>query len=472
MIAAMRRTLSAVVPPLVTSLALSLLLPAQQPFALVGGVVYTGATDAPIADAVVVVRDGHIAAVGPAATTPVPADARRVDVAGRFVTPGLIDTHVHYSQTGWADGRPDARDVRAEFPYAQAMADNERHPERFHLAFLRAGVTAVLDCGGYPWTRRLGAATEASPWAPHVVAAGALLATYDPKVLTLPDQSQFVFPADGDAARAAVRSHKAFGSDVIKVWLIETPEHSAESLRPIVVAAADEAQQLGLPLIVHATTLATARVAVDAGAKLLVHSVEDQEVDDAFVAAMRAHGTFYCPTLTVRRGYLQLYAAHLDDEVKAQFADVAPSVRERAQHTEDPAWAAKVNRRAIEGLAKRFAQNDAVMAKNLVRLHAAGVPVVLGTDAGNPLTLHGPSVFVELEAMQAAGLTPREVLTAATRDAAQALGRSDLGRIEVGAVADLLVLGEDPGTAAKAFRSLQQVCRAGVLQPRDAFRPQ
>ena len=112
------------------------------------------------------------------------------------------------------------------------------------------------------------------------------------------------------------------------------------------------------------------------------------------------------------------------------------------------------------------------VAQQFRRLHAAGVPVVLGTDAGNPLTLHGPSVFVELEAMQAAGLTPREVLTAATRDAAQALGRSDLGRIEVGAVADLLVLGEDPGTAAKAFRSLQQVCRAGVLQPRDAFRPQ
>lgn len=441
------------------------------PLALVGGTVYTGGSDAPIADGVVVVRDGRIVAVGPAASTAVPASARRIDCTGRFLTPGLIDTHVHYSQTGWADGRPDARDVRQEFPYAQAMADNERHPELFHLAFLHSGVTAVLDCGGYPWTRRLGVATELSPVAPHIVAAGALLATYDPKVLTLPDQSQFVFPTDGEAARRFVRSHHAFGSAVIKLWLIETPEHSAEDLAPIALAAGDEAAKLGLPLIVHATTLATARVAVAAGAKLLVHSVEDKEVDDEFVAAAKQHGTFYCPTLTVRRGYLQLYAAKVDDEVRGQLAAVAASVEQRVLHTEDPAFAAKVNRRAVEGLAKRFAENDAVMAKNLVRLHAAGVPIVMGTDAGNPLTLHGPSVFVEMEAMQAAGMTPREVLTAATRDAAAALGRTDLGVLAVGAVADVLVLGEDPAKDARAFRSLLQVCRAGVLHERAALLP-
>jgi ABC-type branched-subunit amino acid transport system permease subunit len=87
---------------------------------------------------------------------------------------------VHYSQTGWADGRPDARDVRAEFPYEAAMAENAAHPERFHLAFLHSGVTAVFDVGGYPWTRTLGAATETSAYAPHVAAAGALLATYHP----------------------------------------------------------------------------------------------------------------------------------------------------------------------------------------------------------------------------------------------------------------------------------------------------
>jgi imidazolonepropionase-like amidohydrolase len=446
-------------------------LGAQAPLALVGGTVYTGDPTPPIEDAVVVVREGRIVAVGPRAATPIPDGCTRIDVTGEFVTPGLVDTHVHYSQTGWADGRPDARDVRAAFPYERAMADNQRHPERFHLAFLHSGVTAVFDVGGYPWTRALAAATEGSPLAPHVAAAGALLATYDPH-LGLPDQSQFVFPQDADEARAFVRSHAAFGSAAIKVWYIELPDHPAAEFEPWVMAAGDEAGKVGLPLIVHATTLAAAKIAVAAGARLLVHSVDDREVDDAFIAAAKAQGTFYCPTLTVRRGYLGLHAADIGDEVRAQLDDVHPSVKERVLHTEDESARAKVNQRAIEGAAKRFQLSDRLMASNLVAMHRAGIPVVLGTDAGNPLTLHGPSVFPELEAMQAAGLSARDVLVAATRDAAAAMGRGhDLGRIAPGYVADLLVLEDDPGRDAQAFRSLLQVGRMGVLHERAALLP-
>lgn len=447
-------------------------LTAQQPLALVGGTVYTGDPGGVIADAVVVVQDGAIAAVGKRSDTAIPAGCRQIDVSGRFLTPGLVDTHVHYSQTGWADGRPDARDVRAQYPYEMAMADNAAHPERFHLAFLHSGVTAVYDVGGYPWTRWLGAATEHSPRAPHVAAAGALLATYDPKLLTLPDQQQFVFPQDADDARRLVRSHAAWGSAAIKLWFIATPEHSAESLAPIVMAAGDEAKKLGLPLIVHATTLATARIAVEAGCRLLVHSVEDREVDPEFIAALKATGTFYCPTLTVRDGYVQLYEAKIGDEVRSQLEDVHPSVKARVLATEDPAWRARANVRALEGMRKRAELTASVMAQNLLALHRAGVPVVMGTDAGNPLTLHGPSVFVEMAAMQAAGMSAGDVLVASTRDAAAAMGRGeDLGRIAVGYVADLLVLTQDPAKDAAAFRSLVSVCRSGVLHDRAALLP-
>lgn len=453
------------------SLALTAALAGQEPLAFVGGVVYTGDGTPPIQDGVVVAQDGRITAVGPRETTAIPDGCRRVDVHGRYLTPGLIDTHVHYSQTGWADGRPDARNVRAEYPYEQAMADNAAHPERFHLAFLHSGVTAVFDVGGYPWTRRLGRETEHSPLAPHVAAAGALLATYDPH-LELPDQKQFVFPTDADDARRIVRSHKAFGSDAIKVWYIETPGHPAAEFEGWVMAVGDECRKVSLPLIVHATTLATARIAVAAGAHLLVHSVEDQPVDDDFVAAVKAAGTFYCPTLTVRRGYLQLAAAKIDDEVRSQLGDVAPSVKARVLHTEDAEYRDKVNERALERATERFEAASRIMAANLLRMHQAGVPVVLGTDAGNPLTLHGPSVFPELEAMQAAGLMPAEVLVAATRDAARAMRRGeDLGRLAPGYVADLLVLADDPGQDVKAFRSLQQVCRAGVLHDRATLHP-
>jgi imidazolonepropionase-like amidohydrolase len=446
-------------------------LAAQSPLAFVGATVYTGEATPPIADAVLVVRDGHIAAVGPRATTPVPADCKRFDVAGKFITPGLIDAHVHYSQTGWADGRPDARDTRKQHPYEVAMAQNAAHPEVYHLAFLHSGVTAVFDVGGYPWTRGLTAATENSPTAPHVAAAGPLLATYDPKILTLPDQQQFLFPQTEDDARRFVHLQKAFGSAAVKFWFIETPEHSAEQLAPLVLAAGDECKKVGLPLIVHSTTLATARVAVAAGAHLLVHSVEDKDVDDDFVAAAKANGTIYCPTLTVRDGYVQLYTATISDEVKRQLADVHPSVKARVLETEDAEIKAKVNTRAIEGMKKRAEVTDQVMARNLVKLHQAGVRVAMGTDAGNPLTLHGPSVFVEMEAMQKDGLPPADVLVASTRNAADAMGRKDLGRIAVGAVADLLVLAEDPGKDARAFRSLQQVCRGGGLHDRKELQP-
>ena len=447
------------------------LLPAQSPIALVGATVHTGAGTAPIADGVVLVRDGRIAAVGTRDQVAV-SDCVTIDLRGKFVTPGLIDTHVHYSQTGWADGRPDARDVRERFPYADAMATNAAFPERFHLAFLHSGVTAVFDVGGYPWTRGLGAATERDAKAPHVAAAGALLATYDPKVLVLADQSQFVFPSNEAEARAAVRSHKAFGSAAIKVWLIATQDRPLETLEPIVMAASDEARLVGLPLIVHSTTLATAKVAVAAGARLLVHSVEDREVDDEFVQAIAKAGTFYCPTLTVRDGYVQLYSASIGDAVRSQLDEVHPSVKERVLQTEDAALRSKVNERAMQGMSKRIEQQRETMAKNLVRLHAAGVPVVLGTDAGNPLTLHGPSVFVEMEAMQKAGMSAGQVLVSATRDAARAMGRGDdLGVLAVGRIADLLVLTEDPGKDCRAFRSRTHVLRGGVLHERAALLP-
>ena len=106
------------------------------------------------------------------------------------------------------------------------------------------------------------------------------------------------------------------------------------------------------------------------------------------------------------------------------------------------------------------------MYANLMALHRAGVPIVMGTDAGNPLTLHGPSVFPELEAMQEAGLTPSEVLASATSKAAAVLGRDDLGRIAPGYVADLVVVEEDPSANIANLRSLTHVVRGGTVQTR------
>jgi imidazolonepropionase-like amidohydrolase len=112
--------------------------------------------------------------------------------------------------------------------------------------------------------------------------------------------------------------------------------------------------------------------------------------------------------------------------------------------------------------ARRHAQG----ALNLKRVFDAGIPVALGTDAGNPLTLHGASVFRELEAMQASGLAPRDVLVAATRNAARVLDLDSTGTVTAGAVADLLVLDADPLTDIRHLRNIALVVHRGEAYTR------
>src|SRR5207249_469091 len=137
--------------------------------------------------------------------------------------PGLIDTHVHFSQTGWVDGRPDALDLRDRYPYELVEAELHARPERFFRSYLCSGVTSVFDVGGYPWTLELQERTSRSTTSPRVRAAGSLLSTID-FWLNLPDQRQFIYMADEAVVRQAVRAHKTWGAAAIKVWYIMPPQ--------------------------------------------------------------------------------------------------------------------------------------------------------------------------------------------------------------------------------------------------------
>lgn len=432
--------------------------PADSVTALVGGTLIDGTGRAPVADATVVIRDGRIACAGRCA---VPAGARRTDVRGRYVIPGLVDAHVHYSQTGWADGRPDALDVRDRFPYDSVVAGLQAHPERFFRSHLCAGVTATFDVGGYPWTWALRERAERSTDAPHVAAAGPLLSTLDHWV-NLPAQRQFVHTAGDSATRAGARMIAAWESDAVKVWYLagaDSPDTAA--LKSQLRVAAAEARRAGIPLIVHATDLWAAKDALRAGARLLVHSVEDLPVDDEFLRLAREAGAFYNPTLTVREGYVQLWERRFDP-TGVPLACVDPATRAKAFLTDslprqggDPA-----------ALRARVAAGYRLMLANLKRVHDAGIPVAMGTDAGNPLTLHGPAVYREMEAMQSAGLSPMAVLVASTRDAARAMGRTDIGTVEAGKVADLVVLTADPLADIAGVRSVSLVVRGGRVWTR------
>jgi len=440
------------------------------PRALVGGTLVDGTGAEPVPEAVVLLRDGRIECAGTREECPVPEGVDPLDVSGRWITPGLIDAHVHFSQTGWADGRPDALDVRDRYPYPEVIARQQAHPERWFRAYLCSGVTSVFDVGGYPWTLDLPEQAETDTRAPRVAAAGPLLSTWD-FWLNLPAERQFVYLADDEAGREGVRYLAERGADAVKVWFIPVEERDFADMEAAVLAAGEAAQERGVPLIVHATGLREAKVALRAGTHLLVHSVWDQPVDEEFLQLAQEHGTIYNPTLTVPDGYQRMFEAaandappEIDDPHGCVDAETRRRVAETVEFEGPPQSVLERRKQATERRAE-------IGAANLKRVHEAGIPVAMGTDAGNPLTLHGPAVYAELEAMEAAGLTPMEVLVAATRGGARAMGRErELGTVEAGKWADLLVLAADPTASTRAFREVELVVRGGVARKVEELR--
>ena len=439
---------------------------AAQPLVLTGATVYDGTGGPPLASATVVIEGGRIACVG--AECAAPPEARTVDLAGRFVTPGLVDAHVHYGQTGWLDGRPDSR--IGPYDYAALQASLQADPDRWHRAYLCSGVTAVFDPGGLPWTLGVGDAPEAER--PHVASAGPLLTHFQPVFGVMAASGEDTFlPMQTDAeADASVARLASLGADAVKVWYLNPPEDRREEMDARLLRIGRAARARGLPLVVHATELRNAKVALRAGAAMLVHSVEDRPVDDEFVRLMGETGAVYAPTLRVGRNWRRAVVSAalgivppvddpngcVDAETRRLIAS-APALRETLP-------AARRDPAALFAALEAVGREEAVMEANLLRLWRAGVPIATATDAGNPLTLHGPAIYAEMEAMEGAGIPPQAVLVMSTRNGAAFLGRlDDFGTVEAGKLADLAVLAEDPGASTRAFRSITHVVRGGAL---------
>jgi hypothetical protein len=229
-----------------------------------------------------------------------------------------------------------------------------------------------------------------------------------------------------------------------------------------VKAAIQEAHRLGFRVAVHATELSSATVSLEEGADILVHSVDDKEVDESFLKLARERKVVYCPTLIVSEDYART--------ATQQFAFCAeelawgdPFVLGTLFDVRHLSGSAVADRLRKLSEAPKPIQNKPAMAKNLLKLMKAGIPIAMGTDAGNIGTLHGPSIFREMAAMEAAGMTPLEVLKAATVGGAQLMGRSDLGRVSAGAQADLVLLDADPALSVKSFSRISKVIRGGRL---------
>ncbi len=435
--------------------------------ALVGPTAITPVDSTVIEDATIVIEGDRIAAVGPSSEVTVPDDATVRQLPGKHVIPGLVDGHVHFFQSGGLYTRPDVLDLRAERPYAEELRRiKERLPDTFRR-YLRTGITGVVDVGGPMWNLDVRARADTTPAAPTVVTAGPLISSVERPRLDEGDPPilQITTPK---AAREEVRRQVEAGVDIIKIWYIV--RDSPAAYRPVVEATIDEAHAAGKRVAVHATELETARAAVEAGADILVHSVFDQPVDDSFVRLLRENDVLYTPTLVVRERYNQTFAQQLDltlTEHRTGQKNVINSLTDL--RTLPDSLVPRGIRQQIEKAPP--ISSDTTALQNLKRLHEAGVAIAAGTDAGNIGTPHGPSLVREFQLMREAGLTPRQVLTTATAGGARLMDRDDLGRIEAGAQADLVVLDENPLRDLMHVTNVHRVLKRGTLFRPDSLVP-
>ncbi len=342
----------------------------------------------------VVIRGARIESVGPAATTPSPANAQIIDGKGKWVIPGLIDSHVHFFQSGNLYTRPDVIDLNKRVPYAQEVARNQSRISATFKVWLASGVTGVVDVGGPLWNFDVRDLARHADAAPRVAVAGPLISLVDDFALDVGDPPIIKVRSEAEA-RALTERELARRPDYVKAWFIHRPSDDLEAQTSIVKAAIDAAHSAGVPFAVHATELVVAKAALRAGADFLVHSVEDEPVDDELIGLMKRNHALYCPTLFVTMGYD--YA--LSDQWSATPAESRLADPRVLQSMNDlPRIPQEIlPKRVVTAMQeKKPPRLSPVMAENLRRVWAAGIPVTMGTDAGNIGTLHGPSVFREM----------------------------------------------------------------------------
>jgi imidazolonepropionase-like amidohydrolase len=366
---------------------------------------------APIENATFVVNGTRFVQVGRTGEVRVPAGAARVRLAGKTVMPAIIDTHTHLSQT------------------REALTDDLRRRAYYGVG---AAMSLGQDKGDVPFQMR----AQPLPGAARFFTAG--------RGITMPEPGRSDVPywiTTAAEARKAVQELAAQKVDIVKIW-VDDRDGMYKKLTPELYGAViDDAHKRGLRVIAHIFTLEDAKGLLRAGVDAFAHGVRDKDVDDEFMALLKQRPALVLGPNLPDRG-VATDMSWLKDSIPAaelQKLQAAATDRPQAQAT------------------------FGIQARNLAKMNAAGVRIVLGTDGNTPWAPH-----VEMADMVASGLTPAQVIVAATRNGAEFLKMSDAGTVAPGKSADFIVLDANPLDDITNTRRVDSVYLRGAAVDRAA----
>jgi len=411
-------------------------------------------------NAVIIIEGNKIIKIGKKGEIAIPENAEVINADGKWVIPGLIDSHVHFFQSGGLYTRPDIINLKEFVPYDKEMKEIQDNLFDTFRRYLRCGITSVVDMGGPYWNFEVRKKANNTKLAPRVKIAGPLISTHHPVGLETDDQP-IIKVNTIDEALAEVHKQIDEGTDFIKIWYVVRTGHTWQEYFDLVKATVDESHKLGYPVIIHATALETAKASVRAGADILAHMVYDKDVDDEFINLCKENNVIVSTTCIVSEGYLEAlsntvtlnkYESQLSNPFVIKTLldlDIIPG----DVYTTKGQDYINLRRSRIE-TAKR----------NTKKMYDSRVIIAANTDAGNIGTVPGPSIFREFELLKEAGLSPSNILTAVTINGAKLMGsENEIGSVSENKLADLVILNSDPSLDILNTADINRVIKDGNI---------